>query len=498
MKKTAKIMASLLTGLVGVIGGMAIPSSSKIQANGQELQVVDRSAEPLIKYDFLPEEEMPVLGYVALPRANAGSAGFDGANNPSFFTMANIEAYKNAGFNILSGLYEKEPFHTSEIRKAMELCQQAGIAYFVCDNTYRCDSDRGAIAPRSTESIIQSMKDKWYLNEASFGGLAVKDEPHYKDLDLMVGVNEALKELTDGKILYTNLFPRYASEYQTGFSENAADRSHTSWENYEKYVRKYVEVVKPDIVAYDFYVFMQKDATIESALGTNNIKDIIKGEINVTDYIKSLSMYREVAKENNIPFWVTVASYNHRHVSQFTQKQTEWTVNTSLAYGAKGIQYYTYWDSNIGASCPDAWENQQERGLVTLNGSLHDTYYRVKKINDNIKTVDHVLMKADHKGVIQFGKQTLALVPEDTLYGYGLLNNIVGGDTFVGCFDLNGKDVYYIVNNSVNAGPQLFKADFINKVNVRTTNLDGVKEYNDTYSVGFTLSGGEAILLEVL
>ncbi len=498
--KFSKIAVSILATVVGICGVGSIPTSANIETKKDNaVYLTSNQTQPHIRYDFLPQDEMPILGYVGVLGANTGSAGVN-AQNPSFLTKANMQRYKDAGFNILSGLYEKEPFHTPEIRKAMELCDELGLAYFICDNAFRCDSDYGAAAVMTPDYALDVMKDKWYLNEPSFGGIAVKDEPQYQDFDSMASVSKALKELTDGKVVYTNLFPQYASSTQIGFSGATS----STWEQYEQYARWYIEKVQPDIMAFDYYVFMSKNATLNNTSGSGNIIDQAKHEVNVDGYLKSLSLFRNLSLENNIPYWVTVASYNHRDNNHFTQKQTEWTVNTSLAYGAKGIQYYTYWDSTIVGTTMDDWDSKQpERGLVTLNGTAHDAYYRIQKVNQNIKTVDDVLMKCTHKGVIQYGTQALTMVPEDTLYSFGLLNNITGGDAFVGCFEYidalgQVKQVYYIVNNSINAGVQTLKADFVDNVNIRLTNLNGSVEYNNVYSAGFNLSGGEAILLEVL
>ena len=114
-------------------------------------------------------------------------------------------------------------------------------------------------------------------------------------------------------------------------------------------------------------------------------------------------------------------------------------------------------------------------------------------------------MQAEHHGVMQFGVQHAKLIHDDVLYSYGSLRDI-HGDAFVGCFSHEGNDVYYIVNNSVDSGIKTFKADFIDNVNVRLTGLRYVSEENptgqivkeNTLSVGFNLSGGEGVLLEVL
>lgn len=113
--------------------------------------------------------------------------------------------------------------------------------------------------------------------------------------------------------------------------------------------------------------------------------------------------------------------------------------------------------------------------------------------------VDDVLMPSCHKGIIQYGTQNCEVELDDVLYGFGDLYTITGGDSFVGCFERDGKPVYYVVNNSVDAGITTFVAQFYNKTNVRLTNLrDGVRTFSDEYSVGFNLSGGQAVLLEVL
>lgn len=448
--------------------------------------------EKTIKYDFLPENEMPILGYVGVPPANAGNADNVG-ENPSFITRSNFNRYKEAGFNILSGLYEREPFHTGEIIRAMELAEELGLAYFVNDNALRCESNQGTIEAGTKEDYQKILDEAWYLKEKAFAGIAVKDEPSAQDFDAMANVNSALKDTTEGKILYTNMFPSYVESYRLYLDDPKGD----AWAQYVQYVTEFVEKVQPDVLAYDYYAFMKGNATLDNPLGTNNPEEIVLGENNLRDYIKSLSLFRKISQAKNIPYWVSVASFNHRYGTQFTNKQTEWTVNTSLAYGAKGIQYYTYW-SGIDGSKIENWDKPSKAGMVTVNGTPHDTYYQVQKINENIKLVDEVLMKSTSKGVIQFGKQVLRLVKDDTLYSYGYLNNISGGDTFVGCFDNNGKTVYYIVNNSINSGRKTFKADFLKKVNVKLTNLDGERIYNDAYSVGFNLSGGQAVLMEVL
>ena len=485
---------NLLLVLLSLICVFSMPISfTTVSAQSVENNNNNKN-EKLIRYNFLPADEMPVLGYIAMPCAAAGASGVQ-AQNPSFITRSNFLRYKDAGFNIVSGVYDKEPFHTSEIHKALELCEDLDLTYFVCDNTHRCDSAGGTVGGITYEQSKAGLKDAWYLNEKACGGIAVKDEPSAKDYEAMGNVNKALKELTDGKIVYTTLFPMFAGVERFYLD----DYSGTHWDCYVRYVREFLNTVKPDVLAYDLYISMLESGTLNNPLDAVYPGEIAGGQQNVMEYFQSLSLFRNLSKEFNVPFWPTVASYNHIRKVQFSKKQLSWVVNSSLAYGAKGIQYYTYWPNMEGGKIED-WANPSKAGLVTQNGTPHDTYYQIKELNENIKLVQKVLMTSEHMGVIQFGKQNFSLQMEDVLYNYDVLSNITGGDTFVGCFKKpDGKPAYYILNNSFTAGSTTFKADFYKKSNIKLTNLqDGINTFENTYSVGFNLSGGQAVLLEVL
>lgn len=68
----------------------------------------------------------------------------------------------------------------------------------------------------------------------------------------------------------------------------------------------------------------------------------------VTPYLKSLGTISKVAREDGYPFWSCIqAGTDFRDDGSdgatsgyLTQEQTLWNVNTSLAFGAKGIVYF--------------------------------------------------------------------------------------------------------------------------------------------------------------
>ena len=491
MKNTVKRLSRIFTCALGACVITAPLTLRTVHAQDGTTS----ATQPLIRYDFTymnEQEEMPVLGYMGVP----GNAIVNSVA-PSFLTRANIQAYKDAGFNILSGLYEKVPLYNAEVYKALEICEELQLTYFVCDNTYRSSFESPQTNVPTKEYFMAEMSDDFYFDSPAFGGIAVRDEPSIHCYDQMGSVNSALTELTgESKVMYTNLYPKGANQFQLGYS---TEKSPSTWEQYEQYVTDFITKVKPSILPYDCYTMLKPNSHVVDVNGKND----------VGNYMRSLSLFNRYSKQYNVPFWVTVASHDHIYTRKnIPLKQTQWTVNTSLAYGAKGIQYYTYWNDGAGSSDMSSWAedgNNRSEGLVSPNGALTDNYYRIQKINKQIQLIDHVLMTAEHRGIMQFGTQYVKLIAQDVLYGFGSLRDIQG-DAFVGCFSHGANDVYYIVNNSVDAGIQTFKADFAESVNVRLTGLRYVGEENpngqivkeNTTSVGFNLSGGEGVLLEVL
>ncbi len=433
-----------------------------------------------IRYDVLPKDEMPIVAYMAMPPANAND-GDSISDNPSGMNLHNFLTYKEAGFNILCGLYDKIGFKDGDVRKALELCEMLDMPYLINDPEFSGDTKSGKVSYASTDEYKQSMLNKWYLESKSFGGYALKDEPSTKDFDAMKNIAQALNQIDSGKIAHTTLFPCgvTADRLDLPASLNFAGF-------YDTYVRLLMEKVNPNVLVFDKYLFFSD----------NNIEDISSIDLNL--YVKNISIIRKYAQQYNTPFWANIATFNHIARKNFTYKQLLWTVNFNLAYGAQGIQYYTYWDNFVAYSSMNDWGTESGAGAINYTGGKKENYYEIQKVNQNIKVVDSVLMDSKHIGVMQIGKQIVPMLSEDSIYSYGPLKEIDGGDLFVGCFDHNGKAVYYIMNNSTEGATKTFTAKFLHNVDARISNSDIVKSCNNTSSIGFNLTAGQAILLEVL
>lgn len=435
-------------------------------------QLTDEGYTSDIRYDFLPADVMPVMGYVAMPCENAVS----GLVNPTYFTKTHFENYKNAGFNVLTGLYERIPFNTPEVMRAIDMAEETGLVYFVSDTAYLSGE-------ASIEEYAEFMRSCSYINSSAFGGLVLDDEPPATAYEGMYKVNRALESVAPGKISHVTLYPYGAPDDWLGVDDVDGD----SWTKYTAYATRYVEIARPFMLSYDYYNFFTPDETLES-IGMSD---------KVVNLIRSMSLYRSLAQQHNIPLWLCINTYNHASGTQMTQKMIDWSVNMSLAYGAKGIQYYTYWAGVEGYE--DQLENPNYSGMVTIGGNPHNTYYKVQKANRQIAAVDELLMKCRSKGIIQFGQQLLSIPNSDKLYGFKELRLVSGGNSIVGCFEKdNGNSVFYILNNSINAGEQTFNISLNKIADIRMVNRDMDISLEGVSSVGVNLAGGEAVAIEVI
>ncbi len=182
-------------------------------------------------------------------------------------------------------------------------------------------------------------------------------------------------------------------------------------------------------------------------------------------YYQNLATMRDESIKANIPFWTYIQTTTWYEGGILpTKEELRWNINTSLAYGAKGIQYFT------GVQPYDAGGEKFAGGLFDKAGKPTDIYGYAKRVNMFIQSIDHVLMNSRSLGVVFVGDiPQFATVHSNSLYspltaaenaaeipdkgtltveqaGFSMMD--ANGSALIGCFDYNGKKAYYVVNNS--------------------------------------------------
>ena len=332
--------------------------------------------------------------------------GFYGPHSNDYGNTVTENVYKlveEAGINLINYIPKtwSNQSHQSEILRNLRYAEAHNIGLYVGDSSFS-ESDLTA------EAIAEAIAS--YSQYNSFKGIFVADEPGVQNLyyptsngvqdpgwsELWLdGCTKLAKAINQYCNLnaYINLFP-YVDYYAV--TQNA--------DNYRQYMEEYITGTEAKVLSYDNYVFDQMD---------------------MANYFENLSLAREKSLQHNVPFWPYVQAGNWRSPNILsrdvpTQGQFLWNVNTSLAYGAKGIQYYTL-------IMPDyVGEEDNPFGLIDKDGNPTAWYAYAQRANKQIAAVDEVLMQAESKAVLAIGKKAQSDTGI-TATSYGKLTSVTLG-----------------------------------------------------------------------
>ena len=113
------------------------------------------------------------------------------------------------------------------------------------------------------------------------------------------------------KIAYSNFFPIGAAD----IGPTAAD--------YENYLTSYIDAAKPKAFSYDHYSLLD-DGTVRPR------------------YFECLEAARAASLKTGVPFWHVLLGNSHFRYAEPSLPSFRFQIYTSLAYGARGIGWFTY------------------------------------------------------------------------------------------------------------------------------------------------------------
>lgn len=255
----------------------------------------------------------------------------------------------------------------------------------------------------------------------------ITDEPGAGAFPALGRLVAFLRERDPAHLAYINLFPTYATEAQLGVSADAAERAKVGIPlnfagvgagdrtvlAYREHLRKFIETVKPDLISYDHYHFL---------------KDGKDG----AQYFLNLALIREAALQAGKPFLNIIQADTIEKAWRLPNPQeTRFLVFTTMAYGGRGISYFTYWG-------PEAY------GGLYRDGKASPMVKEVAAINAEIARIGPALMELDSMGVyhtapLPYGTQA---VPADSPV------QVTGpGEFVIGLFGNKGKTTALMVVN---------------------------------------------------
>src|SRR6185369_11513541 len=151
-----------------------------------------------------------------------------------------------------------------------------------------------------------------YHDHPALYGYFVVDEPSADAFAKLGEVVAYLKAKDPKHPGFINLFPTYATP-----------GAQLGTKTYEEYVDRFIEAVQPRVISFDHYPFM---ASSDRA-----------------DFFYNVAVVRNAGIKANLPFWSIALCVQHLGYRHLTEGELRFQAMAALAFGARGLLWYTYW-----------------------------------------------------------------------------------------------------------------------------------------------------------
>ena len=233
----------------------------------------------------------------------------------------------------------------------------AGLKCIVSDPATHVADAAAGLDEAEVQKRVATLTAKAAGHSAVFG-YYLRDEPGAGLYPALARWSEAFRQADPKHVSYINLFPNYASPGQMGVP------------TYEEYVDSFVKTVKPAFISYDHYALMD-DGSLRDG------------------YFQNLEAVRKAALKHDLPFWNIVLSNAHFRYAEPSDGGLRFQVYTTLAYGGRGISYFTYFAPAVGnyrlaPIDPFGHKTPTWDMLRSVNLQIHrlgPTYLKLKSVN---------------------------------------------------------------------------------------------------------------------
>jgi len=297
-----------------------------------------------------------LLGIFALPQAKCQVTSI---GPKDFAVMAwgstpsspdQLRGMKEAGLNI-SGFCQTED---------LDKVRAAGLTCFVRDEWINAHTPPNLPSDSEIREHFAHLKSEIGDNPAALG-VFLRDEP---SAALMPGLGKlaaSLREAMPEKWPYVNLFPYRVSPDRLGTRD------------YDSYVRMLVKTIGQPFLSYDNY-------------------SLVDGEM-LDSFYTNLDIVRRLGLETKTPFWNCILANSHFNYMEPSDATFNLQVYSTLAYGGRGIQYFTYFAPTIG---------NYRLAAIDQFGNRTATWDMLRRINNQIHALAPTLIRLHSTGVYHY------------------------------------------------------------------------------------------------
>jgi len=369
--------------------------------------------------------EIPIVAYYGIPLSES--------------TPARFLELKEAGFDMCIEYYGKLP--AKSIADILNVASKCGIRLIV-------NSDLLETKPKEFISVLKGHKGLY--------AYCLKDEPRPSEMNKMLQKAQNIRRYDTETKLYMNLLPNYSQNMIRSFGI----------ESYDNYVRS-ATVVPTSQLSFDYY-----------PVTTSGIRDT---------WYQNLELYRKESLRLGKPFWAFVLSTSHSTYPQPTEAMLRLQIYVNLAYGAQGLQYFTF--RTPASSAKYKYVN----GPISLDGKRTATYDVVKKVNNEARGILPLfdgaeIISVQHLQKVPYGTTQMRYAPTN------IQNMSVNGKegALVTLMKKDGHQYMVVVNKDYKRKMKLNLTTMSNSV-VRITKTLGEEKVSNKYSI----PGGDMMIFRL-
>lgn len=285
----------------------------------------------------------------------------------------------------------------------LDICARHGLRAMLHDGLLNPASLDDPEQKRKLDALIDRVR-----SHPALYAYFLKDEPRAAEFEAWARLVAYLRERDPAHLGYINLYPSFAGSRRLGTEGDDATA-------YREYLRRFVEIVKPDLISYDHYPFFHHG--------------------DPQQYFLNLELVRQASLDAGVPFLNTIQAHSivkkNRAWRPVTASELRWMVYTTLAYGGRGISYFVCWGT---AQIGGLYQDGKQTPLASAAAEL----------NREVAALSPELMAADSLGVyhtapLPWGTQA---TPADAP-----VQVVNEGEFVVGLFGTGGRvDRFLIVN----------------------------------------------------
>ncbi|WP_300284234.1 hypothetical protein [uncultured Alistipes sp.] len=370
-----------------------------------------------------PTGEMPILAWHGIPAEET--------------TVERFRELKEAGFTHNFSFYGT----AEQVAKALDVARKVGIKQIITCAELRSEPEKTVAR---------------FKNHPALAGYFLRDEPLCSDFAALGEWAKRIRAADDDHFCYLNLFPTGPQEHFDALGAK----------DYRDYVSRFDKEVPLQFLSFDHYPVTY---------------DGLKAE-----WYENLEEFADEARKAGKDFWAFALATAHGPYPVPTMAMLRLQMYSNLAYGAQGLQYFTYW-TPAGDS---HWDFQF--GPIGLDGKRTEAYDRVKAMNEELRNLSGVFLGAK----VNWVRHTGPKIPRKTVRLTALPEPVKvleteGTGAVVSQLENGGRTFLVIVNRDY---LKSMKLTFYAGPSVKRILKDGSIVPSDAYKGVMEVDPGDAVI----